>query len=235
MSVMAKYKKKPRSYRRKKYYKTRRRSGDGGPLGGLVFLVVVLALLANAVGNLDLTEILSTNGSWLPKLTSGLLVVGLVVVCVVVYRLGRFLVRQHNLGMMSKQKEQQALNRYQSQKVAKQFDMIDPFEFEQFVSRVFAEQGYVTEVTQAQNDKGIDIVLTKDNERVAVQVKRYKGYVGTPEVRGFYGSFVDEGFDRGIFVTSSYFAKDAHEYAKGKKLELITGKQLRDMIDSLPA
>ncbi len=64
---------------------------------------------------------------------------------------------------------------------------LDPVEFERLVGTVFTALGYEVAVTKRSGDEGIDLELRRGTERSLAQCKRYRGTVGQPAVRDFYG------------------------------------------------
>lgn len=70
------------------------------------------------------------------------------------------------------------------------------------------------------------VVETKKGETCIVQCKRWKGSVGEPVIRDFYGVLLHEKADRGAIVTSSTFSGPAREWARGKPIALYDGKKL---------
>ena len=86
-------------------------------------------------------------------------------------------------------------------------------------------------------DGGIDGVIDEDRlglDRIYVQAKRYAAHVsvGRPEVQGFVGSLVGLGANKGVFVTTSAFSKQALDYAKGlqQRVILIDGARLTELM-----
>jgi hypothetical protein len=75
---------------------------------------------------------------------------------------------------------------------------MDPFEFEKFAGRVFESQGYSVHVTRARADNGIDIAMEKEGKKYVVQVKKKFKRIGESEVRDFYGSFAEQGYEKGF-------------------------------------
>lgn len=114
---------------------------------------------------------------------------------------------------------------YRSRETLDQLMCMDHFEFEHYVAWVFEEQGYWTKTTVARGDNGIDVEMKKQGSRYAVQVKHYTGNIGEPAVREFYGSFRDD-FEKGVFVTTSDYTKQARAWVKGKPIELLNGADL---------
>jgi restriction system protein len=86
-------------------------------------------------------------------------------------------------------------------------------------------------------DGSIDGVIDQDLlglDRVYVQAKRYKldAPISEPEVRAFSGSLGAAKASKGVFVTTSYFTRPAHEFAERHpfKMVLIDGSQLAALI-----
>ena len=205
--------------RRRKFRKRRR-----GKLNETIVLGLVAFLLIGAV----VDGLASTRG----VITSGSLVS--TVVLVVVIGVGLYYVPKWYRGFMQAWKRQQRFRAYYHADLRQLCEM-DPFEFEKYVGRVFETKGYRGAVTSAQKDNGIDIRMHKGGKKYAVQVKRYAAHnsVGEPALRDFYGSFVDQGFEKGFFVTTSGFTPQALAWAKSRPIELIDGKAFLHMMSGL--
>ena len=52
-------------------------------------------------------------------------------------------------------------------------DCISGKEFEQFLKWLFEELGYIVRLTSLATDSGVDLVLVKNKEKIAVQAKRF--------------------------------------------------------------
>jgi restriction system protein len=84
-------------------------------------------------------------------------------------------------------------------------------------------------------DGGIDGIINEDKlglDSIYVQAKRWEGVVGSPEIHKFVGALAGQGAKKGIFITTSYFTKEASEYQpkNDTKIVLIDGKKLADLI-----
>lgn len=86
-------------------------------------------------------------------------------------------------------------------------------------------------------DGGIDGVIDEDRlglDRIYVQAKRYALHVGVgrPEIQGFVGSLVGLGANKGVFVTTSSFSKQAIGYAQAllQRVILIDGSRLAHLM-----
>lgn len=117
-----------------------------------------------------------------------------------------------------------------------------PFDaFERLIQRVLRESGFSqVEVTSRTRDHGIDgrgimQIAGLMSFHVIFQCKRYKNSVGAPEIRNFRGA-MSAAIDKGIFVTTSNFTKDAVREAKREgapAIDLIDGDRLMDLLKEL--
>ncbi|MBC7405368.1 MAG: restriction endonuclease, partial [Cytophaga sp.] len=84
-------------------------------------------------------------------------------------------------------------------------------EFEMLVGEAFRLQGYrVAETGGGGPDGGIDLVLTKGNEKFLVQCKQWKAYkVSVDVVRELYGDMAAKGATGGFVATSGRFTDRA--------------------------
>jgi restriction system protein len=110
-------------------------------------------------------------------------------------------------------------------------------EFELLVGEAFRQKGYkVTELGGVGPDGGIDLVLTKGNEKFLVQCKQWKAFkVGVDVVRELYGVMAARGAAGGFVVTSGKFTTDAQDFAGGRNVTLVDGDQLFAMLQSAMA
>ena len=70
---------------------------------------------------------------------------------------------------------------------------------------------------------------------IAFQCKKYKGSIGSPEIRDFRGATVGRA-DRGLFITTGSFTKSAIEEANrdgASPIDLVDGDQLADKLKDL--
>lgn len=82
-------------------------------------------------------------------------------------------------------------------------------------------------------DGGIDIVLTRLDERVLVQCKHWRSYqVGAPVVREMLGLVVAHGATRGVVVTSGRFSQEAGAFAREQGIQLLDGAATMQLVTS---
>ena len=114
-----------------------------------------------------------------------------------------------------------------------------PQQFEQLIVDLLLKMGYGGgDRTMGQRigktgDGGIDGIINEDAlglDAVYVQAKRYapENKIGRPALQAFVGSLTGEGANKGVFVTTSDFSKDAREYLNRvqHRIVLINGEQL---------
>lgn len=108
-------------------------------------------------------------------------------------------------------------------------------QFEKEVAKLFEQQGYCAFVTKAVGDGGVDIVLNKEDERVAVQCKHHKSKVGPNDVRALQGVVYNGDYTSGIFVSLNGFTPTVYqEVADGRvRIELLTLTDLLNLQRSI--
>lgn len=118
---------------------------------------------------------------------------------------------------------------------------MSPDAFERLTQRMLRESGFVhVEVTGRTGDGGIDGKgIARINGlmsfHICFQCKKYKGSVGSPEIRDFRGATVGRA-DRGMFITTGSFTKSAIEEANrdgAAPIDLVDGDQLADKLKEL--
>lgn len=115
-------------------------------------------------------------------------------------------------------------------KVAQLYEL-SPREFEEYIAELFQALGYENvRLTSAINDSGIDILAERKGMRVAIQCKRYKGKVGSPEVQAFLGAMRHIEAGKGFLVTTGVFSIEAERMTSNQPIELIDGATLGTLI-----
>lgn len=105
-------------------------------------------------------------------------------------------------------------------------------EFELLVGEALRRQGFsIEERGGAGADGGVDLIARKEGEKYLVQCKHWRALqVGVPVVRELYGAMAAEGAVGGFVITSGRFTEPAREFASGRNLKLVDGRQLRRWI-----
>lgn len=115
--------------------------------------------------------------------------------------------------------------------------------FEDLVIDLMVKMGYggsrnkANELIKRTNDEGIDGVINEDKlglDVIYLQAKHWTkdGGIGRPEIQKFVGALHGQRAKKGVFITTSYFAKTAIEYVKNidPKVILIDGETLADLM-----
>jgi restriction system protein len=120
---------------------------------------------------------------------------------------------------------------------------VHPSFFEKTVVELLVKMGYGGSIQDAgkaigkSGDEGIDGIIKEDKlglDVIYIQAKRWEGVIGRPEVQKFVGALAGQRAKKGVFITTSYFTKEAIEYARqmDTKIVLIDGEKLSQyMID----
>lgn len=104
---------------------------------------------------------------------------------------------------------------------------LSPVEFEELVADLYTAAGHRARRTGNTGDHGVDVVVdAKNGEKWVIQCKRWRGTVGEPIIRDFYGVMQHEKAHRGVVITTGKFSRPALKWAKGKPLSLYDGEQL---------
>lgn len=120
-----------------------------------------------------------------------------------------------------------------------------PQAFEELVVKLLQKMGYggaikdAGEVTQYSNDGGIDGIIREDVlgfGRIHLQAKRYARdkKIGRVDIQSFVGAMAAAKADKGIFITTSSFTQEAHQYVRNlsnaMRLLLMDGDELANYI-----
>jgi restriction system protein len=138
----------------------------------------------------------------------------------------------------------QAYQRLRSNLEAELLDQVkssSPAFFERLVIDLLVAMGYGGSRQDAgraigkSGDGGIDGIIKEDKlglDVIYVQAKRWEGTVGRPEIQKFAGALQGQRANKGVFITTSGFSKEAEEYAGiiATKIILVTGEQLATLM-----
>lgn len=115
--------------------------------------------------------------------------------------------------------------------------------FEDLVVDLMVKMGYGGSRNKAgnsikrSNDEGIDGIINEDKlglDLIYLQAKKWtkSGGIGRPEIQKFVGALHGRRAKKGVFITTSYFAKTAYTYVKtiDPKVVLIDGPTLASLM-----
>jgi restriction system protein len=131
------------------------------------------------------------------------------------------------------------INRATRDELLERLASVSPSYFETIVLDVLHRMGYgATRADLVQvggpGDGGIDGVISLDRlglEKVYVQAKRWQEVIGRPQLQAFYGALAGQKAKKGIFITTSYFANTAQDFAKSVEgMVLVDGERLASLM-----
>jgi restriction endonuclease Mrr len=111
--------------------------------------------------------------------------------------------------------------------------LMDGDKFEHFMANVLAAKGYHVQTTPKSGDQGVDLLLTVDNRKVAIQLKRYTGPVGNGAVQEVVAGMFHYKAKEAWVITTGSFTKSARQLAKSNRVRLIDGRELEDWLSDL--
>jgi len=108
---------------------------------------------------------------------------------------------------------------------------LSPSDFEKLVAETYRAQGHKVEIVGATGDHGIDLVVkTRKGETWLIQCKKYRGKVGEPVIRDFYGALRASDADAGAVITTGLITTQARLWAEGKPIFLYDGDEFLDVM-----
>lgn len=118
-----------------------------------------------------------------------------------------------------------------------------PAFFEKMVVQLLQKMGYGSAledgfVTGCSGDEGIDGIIREDKlgfSSIYIQAKRWAEdkAIGRPEIQKFVGALAGQGAQKGLFITTSTFTKEARSYVEKQlstKVVLVDGEKLTKLM-----
>jgi restriction system protein len=135
----------------------------------------------------------------------------------------------------------QKLRKNLESELLEQVKSSSPAFFERLVIDLLVAMGYGGSRQDAgraigrSGDEGIDGIIKEDKlglDAIYVQAKRWEATVGRPEIQKFAGALQGQRANKGVFITTSDFSREAHEYANAinAKIILIGGERLTQLM-----
>lgn len=107
------------------------------------------------------------------------------------------------------------------------------YEYEHFCSEVLKRAGWITRVTTAGGDQGIDVIATAGSIKLVVQCKLYSAPVGNAAVQEIIAGRAFEQADLAAVATNSTFTQSAKSLAAAANVILLHHDELPDLHDKL--
>ena len=121
---------------------------------------------------------------------------------------------------------------------------LTPDQFERMVVELVVAMGYggtaedAARVVGKTGDEGIDGIIKADRlgfDRIYIQAKKWNPdrTIGRPEIQKFLGALVGQGANKGLFITTCGFSKEASDFVEksiSQRISLVDGKQLTTLM-----
>ena len=105
-------------------------------------------------------------------------------------------------------------------------DSLDPIQFEHYCSELLGKSGWISRVTQANGDQGIDVIANFGNIKAVFQCKKYSQPVGNSAVQEVIAGKVFEQANVAAVVTNSTFTPSARQLAASADVHLLHFSEL---------
>jgi restriction system protein len=107
-------------------------------------------------------------------------------------------------------------------------------EFENIIARIVSSMGYITEIVPINYDVGIDVIARKDNEKLAIQVKKYiDRKINLDMVYHTYGACAYYDCTKPVIATLGSLTLNAEKVAKKLNVSIWDYDYIASLIDKL--
>lgn len=106
-------------------------------------------------------------------------------------------------------------------------------EFERYLKRLLTSRGYKVSAIGGSGDLGVDLIASRETERVAIQAKRYSGAVSRRAISDAVAAMQHYRCNRAMVITSSHFTPGALTLARSTNCTLIDRDTLAQWIVEL--
>jgi hypothetical protein len=110
-------------------------------------------------------------------------------------------------------------------------DLMTGLEFEMFISELFGIMGYISEITKASGDQGIDVIAEKNGVTIGIQAKCYSSAVGNKAVQEAVAGKNHYKLDKVIVITNNTFTESAQKLALSNAVLLWDRSILKEKIE----
>ena len=116
-------------------------------------------------------------------------------------------------------------------------DRLNPNLFEACIAALYKKQGFEIYLTPYSNDKGVDVVVQKNDENYLIQVKQTKSIVGNDAIqeictaKNYYENKFNARFEL-LTVTNNDYSSSAKILAKSNSIQLLNRSHLEMLINT---
>ncbi len=118
-------------------------------------------------------------------------------------------------------RKERELSEEQLRRKASFWLVLDGYEFERQVAKVFELHGFIAKVTRGSGDEGVDIVLLKGGQKGVVQCKAHGKAVSPGTIRDMYGAMHHFKANYAVVVSSNGFTGGSKTFASDKPVILL--------------
>ena len=140
-----------------------------------------------------------------------------------------FAKKQHQ-SLTQKQRDYQTWLDEYSRLQAHELKKLGGVEFEEYLNELFKHHGYQVETTPVTGDYGADLILVKNNQRIAVQAKCYTGSVGVSAVQQALSGKAYYHCDKAWVVTTGNYTTNAVRLARKSAVNLLGQHEQGELI-----
>jgi HJR/Mrr/RecB family endonuclease len=112
-------------------------------------------------------------------------------------------------------------------------DLMGGLEFEEFVALMFSKMGYLTRVTKASGDQGIDVIAENNEMKIGIQAKCYSGQVTNTAIQEVVAGINHYNLDKAMVITNSCFSQSAIELAKSNNVILWDRNKMKEKLEEI--
>ncbi len=143
-----------------------------------------------------------------------------------------FVKQQHAIQKRNKAQQDKWNNSYANARTA-DLDKLSGVEFEHFLAGLFRENGYEVQLTSTSGDYGADLILSKENIRIAVQAKRYLGSVGVQAVQEALSGKAFYKCKSAWVITTGTYTQNAIQLAQKSDVKLLRRIDIGNLMKSI--
>jgi hypothetical protein len=106
-------------------------------------------------------------------------------------------------------------------------------DFESLIRHLLVRMGYKIKALESREHRGFDFIVTRPetpDEPIIVEAKYYKGPIILAQVLQTIGALHDGAYKSAIFITTSFFSRQARDQSQGYPIELIDGNALMHLL-----
>ncbi len=109
-------------------------------------------------------------------------------------------------------------------------ESLTPEEFSKLIEDLIKGMGGKDVKILEISDTGVDMKATLEDRSYVILARRYKGTISMKLLRRLFERMLEEGADRGMFITTSTFSQNAYRFVEGKPVDMIDGKELKKLL-----